>query len=175
MLNNQKDDKEELIEFFDNVEKILRDIVKEIRKFAPNRDEEFYSLIEEVWNDEIKPKFNKAREEIKEIDTVKLEKVGLTGKQLKLKLMQFNYRYNQYYNEYEEFLTFCKEYREFLKFPNIFKKVKDLIEKLKKLKKKLKKLLNIINKILESLRSIVGPVEMIKEFKDIIDDSIQDN
>ena len=140
----------ELIDFLEKGKIVLEYTIKNIRSLS-SVDENFYSRINNVWEKEIKPAFEEIKEKINNIDTEELKEVGLTGEQLKLKLMLFE-----------------DEYKEFQKLKKVQDRYMEGVRAGSDLKESIRKLLKIIDIGIDSLKIVVISAGAIKGLKDAI-------
>lgn len=152
-MNERIDPKERLEDFLKKVRHDIERILKNRNLFWV--DDHIYDSIRSVWSLEIKYDFKRIIDELRETKEKELKKRGLTGKQLKLKI-----------DLYE----------------NIDDKSIDSLEKSEKKPTKgkgkwynslfwVKKRLKAIDDILDSFAKVLGIVEPLKEFKQVIETS----
>lgn len=169
--------------FLEEVMAILSLVVTTIEEFDPEREKKFYNLVREVWRLDILRAFSELAEKIysEELDARDLKSVGLHGRQLELKIMQFNHRANEFKAQIEKEANinldkykYCRKENEFMIKEGKGKKKGKGIWSIFNIRDRFKKLVNIINIILDSLVPVALPAEIIKEFKDILSNSASD-
>ena len=142
MKDDMRDDISKLCFFLEQSEKIISDLVEKPDGFVLKEfvtDQQYRHFLIVAWK-EVRAVIVDEKKTLQESSKdcwIKLQKCGLTGNQLALKIETFN------------------------KFLSHFEKTRE--------QRFLRRLLGIINSIYGSLSSVLPPLEIAKEFKDVIE------
>ena len=147
------ENKQKLIDFLDETEKILESIVKVIKEIVPDR-KDVHPEIEKSWEELKKKYLPKIKNKLEKCKLSKLEQQGLTGIMLELKIKEFNYRKDHFERERGSWLSPGNILRRFIKNP-------------------FSKIVTAIDNILDSLTQVVGITHALKEFKDTLNSIIE--
>ena len=147
--------KEQLIAFILEIRETLDMLVNNITLLIPKR-KDMHGLLKNAWG-EVYVAFDNSIKQLNRIPNEKIEKEGLSGYQLQLKLSEYSWRKERlnriWNNSYNSSLRIGRP-------------------KLNIVRKAISRLLKAIDNILDSLSNVVPPLHAIKEIKDTLDSII---
>ena len=151
----QEKEKKSIAKFLDDLRDSTGDFIDSSKKIIPKRNDKLLDLLLDVWNHEINPTITEVQGQILDINYGKLRREGLTGNQLEIKLMQFNYRKEAIKNSSNNNDSGAWGIgSRYLKLWEIAKSILESLEKV--LKKELGPYISIIIEFIDLLRNIVS-------------------
>lgn len=152
-MEKMSDNKLQLSVFLQDMWNILELIINNIEWLAPDR-KDIHKLMKETW-EELRDRLDTSVKMLAEISDKDLDKEGLSGIQLQLKLREYTWKKDKLSNTWEEFSSLV-----------------NTKPKLGIIRKAISKVIKAIDNILDSLSNVIAPIHAIKEIKDTIDSII---